>query len=86
MKDLKKACRYFYKYLSPYWKAIAVMVILTLAATFFQVIAPVYMGNAVTELGKYLAQYMDPKTRATASMASFYQALFLSAFPAECAL
>lgn len=77
MKDLKKACRYFYKYLSPYWKAIAVMVILTLAATFFQVIAPVYMGNAVTELGKYLAQYMDPKTRATASMASFYQALFL---------
>lgn len=77
MKDLKKACRYFYKYLSPYWKAIAVMVILTLAATFFQVIAPVYMGNAVTELGKYLAQYMDPKTRATASMSSFYQALFL---------
>lgn len=77
MKDLKKACRYFYKYLSPYWKASAVMVILTLAATFFQVIAPVYMGNAVTELGKYLAQYMDPKTRATASMASFYQALFL---------
>ncbi|MEY8662829.1 ABC transporter ATP-binding protein [Ligilactobacillus faecis] len=77
MKDLKKACRYFYKYLSPYWKASAVMVISTIAAAFFQVIAPVYMGNAVTELGKYLAQYMDPKTRATASMASFYQALFL---------
>lgn len=77
MKDLKKACRYFYKYLSPYWKASAVMVISTLAAAFFQVIAPVYMGNAVTELGKYLARYMDPKTRATASMASFYQALFL---------
>lgn len=77
MKDLKKACRYFYKYLSPYWKASAVMVISTVAAAFFQVIAPVYMGNAVTELGKYLAQYMDPKTRATASMASFYQALFL---------
>lgn len=77
MKDLKKACRYFYKYLSPYWKASAVMVISTVAAAFFQVIAPVYMGNAVTELGKYLARYMDPKTRATASMASFYQALFL---------
>lgn len=77
MKDLKNACRYFYKYLSPYGKAIAVMVVLTLAATFFQVIAPIYMGNSVTELGKYLAQYLDPKTRATASMDSFYRALFL---------
>ncbi|BDI00941.1 multidrug ABC transporter ATP-binding and permease protein [Ligilactobacillus murinus] len=79
MKDFKIACAYFWKYLKQYWVAVTIMIILTLLATFFQVIAPVYMGNAVTALTKYVAQLADPATRASASMAIFYTALKLMA-------
>lgn len=79
MKDFKIACAYFWKYLKQYWVAVTIMIILTLLATFFQVIAPVYMGNAVTALTKYVAQLADPATRASASMATFYTALKLMA-------
>ena len=79
MKDFKIACSYFWKYLKQYWVAVTIMIILTLLATFFQVIAPIYMGNAVTALTKYVAQLADPATRASASMATFYTALKLMA-------
>lgn len=77
MKDFKIACGYFWKYLKQYWIAVTIMIVLTLLATFFQVIAPIYMGNAVTALTKYVAQLADPATRASASMAIFYTALKL---------
>lgn len=79
MKDFKIACGYFWKYLKQYWLAVTIMIVLTLLATFFQVIAPIYMGNAVTALTKYVAQLADPATRASASMAAFYTALKLMA-------
>ena len=79
MKDIKIACGYFWKYLKQYWLAVTIMIVLTLLATFFQVIAPIYMGNAVTALTKYVAQLADPVTRASASMAAFYTALKLMA-------
>lgn len=79
MKDFKIACGYFWKYLKQYWVAVTIMIVLTLLATFFQVIAPIYMGNAVTALTKYVAQLADPATRASASMATFYTALKLMA-------
>lgn len=79
MKDFKIACGYFWKYLKQYWIAVTIMIVLTLLATFFQVIAPIYMGNAVTALTKYVAQLADPATRASASMAIFYTALKLMA-------
>ncbi len=79
MKDFKIACGYFWKYLKQYWVAVTIMIILTLLATFFQVIAPIYMGNAVTALTEYVAQLADPATRASASMATFYTALKLMA-------
>lgn len=79
MKDFKIACGYFWKYLKQYWIAVTIMIVLTLLATFFQVIAPIYMGNAVTALTKYVAQLADPATRASASMATFYTALKLMA-------
>lgn len=79
MKDFKIACGYFWKYLKQYWLAVTIMIVLTLLATFFQVIAPVYMGNAVTALTKYVAQLADPATRASASMNAFYTALKLMA-------
>lgn len=79
MKDFKIACGYFWKYLKQYWLAVTIMIVLTLLATFFQVIAPIYMGNAVTVLTKYVAQLADPVTRASASMVAFYTALKLMA-------
>lgn len=79
MKDFKIACGYFWKYLKQYWLAVTIMIVLTLLATFFQVIAPIYMGNAVTALTKYVAQLADPVTRASASMSAFYTALKLMA-------
>ena len=79
MKDFKIACGYFWKYLKQYWLAVTIMIVLTLLATFFQVIAPIYMGNAVTALTKYVAQLADPATRASASMIAFYTALKLMA-------
>lgn len=79
MKDFKIACGYFWKYLKQYWLAVTIMIVLTLLATFFQVIAPIYMGNAVTALTKYVAQLADPATRASVSMAAFYTALKLMA-------
>lgn len=79
MKDFKIACGYFWKYLKQYWLAVTIMIVLTLLATFFQVIAPIYMGNAVTALTKYVARLADPATRASASMATFYTALKLMA-------
>jgi len=79
MKDFKIACGYFWKYLKQYWLAVTIMIVLTLLETFFQVIAPIYMGNAVTALTKYVAQLADPATRASASMIAFYTALKLMA-------
>lgn len=79
MKDFKITCGYFWKYLKQYWLAVTIMIVLTLLATFFQVIAPIYMGNAVTVLTKYVAQLADPVTRASASMAAFCTALKLMA-------
>ena len=79
MKDFKIACGYFWKYLKQYWLAVTIMIVLTLLATFFQVIAPIYMGNAVTALTKYVAQLADPATRASDSMIAFYTALKLMA-------
>lgn len=79
MKDFKIACGYFWKYLKQYWIAVTIMIVLTLLAIFFQVIAPIYMGNAVTALTKYVAQLADPATRASASMIAFYTALKLMA-------
>lgn len=55
MSDTKKALRYFVKYLKGYWKGILVVVILSLISSGAMVIAPTYLGRAVTALTNYLA-------------------------------
>lgn len=69
MQDLKQALGYFKKYLRPYWKGILVVVIFTLISTWFQVLAPTYLGKTVTILTQYVEQknYRD--------MTAFYAAL-----------
>ena len=54
MNDFKKAMGYFGKYLKPYWKGISVVIIFTLISTWFQVLAPTYLGRAVSELTKFV--------------------------------
>ena len=49
----------------------------TIIFTWAQVEAPHYSGLALTALTKYVEQYFNPATRATASMDDFYQALKL---------
>ena len=49
----------------------------TIIFTWAQVEAPYYLGLALTALTKYVEQYFNPATRATASMDDFYQALKL---------
>lgn len=73
MSNTKKALRYFAKYLKPYWKGITIVVILSLISSGAQVMAPTYLGRSVTALTTYL---VDLK-KGTASMNTFYSALWL---------
>ncbi|MGX7043351.1 ABC transporter ATP-binding protein [Leuconostoc holzapfelii] len=75
MQDFKRAMHYFYRYLKRYWLGLGFVVIVTILSTYFQVKAPVYMGQAITELSRYLGEYMNPATHATASKTPFYHAL-----------
>lgn len=72
MSNTKKALRYFAKYLKPYWKRITIVVVLSLISSGAQVMAPTYLGRSVTALTTYLA---DLK-KGTASLDTFYQALW----------
>lgn len=69
----KKALNYFYRYLKPYWKGITVVVILSLISTVSQVLAPLFMGRAVTSLTKFVTAAFHGQWHLT----RFYQALGL---------
>lgn len=73
MTKLKAAVAYFSRYLKPFWKGILVVIGLTLAATYFQVLAPVYMGKSITALTKLVTG----KVAVSQAWATFYQAFGL---------
>lgn len=75
MHDFQRAMRYFYRYLKRYWLSLGFVVVVTILSTYFQVKAPVYMGQAITELSRYLGEVMNPATHAVASKTPFYNAL-----------
>lgn len=75
MHDFQRAMRYFYRYLKRYWLSLGFVVVVTILSTYFQVKAPVYMGQAITELSRYLGEVMNPATHAIASKTPFYNAL-----------
>lgn len=72
MSDTRKAIRYFIKYLKPYKKGIAIVILLSLLSSGAQVIAPTFLGRAVTDLTNYLADLKKD----TASLNTFYSALW----------
>ena len=75
MHDFQRAMRYFYRYLKRYWLSLGFVVVVTILSTYFQVKAPVYMGQAITELSRYLGDVMNPATHTIASKTPFYNAL-----------
>lgn len=75
MTRLSEAIGYFRRYLKPFWKGITLVVVLTLVATYFQVMAPVYMGKSVTALTDFITQ----AAKGHASMQRFFQAFWLMA-------
>lgn len=72
MSDTRKAIHYFIKYLKPYKKGIAIVILLSLLSSSAQVIAPTFLGRAVTDLTNYLADLKKD----TASLNTFYSALW----------
>lgn len=75
MSDLKSAGKFYYHYLSKYWKGMTVVLLLTIISTYLQVQAPVFMGEAFTKLMEYLQAWAYPATHAAASKTGFYDAL-----------
>ncbi|WP_461218200.1 ABC transporter ATP-binding protein [Lapidilactobacillus salsurivasis] len=75
MSDLKGAGKFFAHYLRKYWLGLLVVLGLTIVATYLQVKAPVFMGDAISDLAKYLQVWSNPATRAQASKAAFNSAL-----------
>lgn len=69
----KKALAYFARYLKPYWKGILVVVILSLISTVTQVLAPLFLGNAVTSLTKFVGSVF----KGHAQLDAFYKGLGL---------
>lgn len=68
------AIGYFKKYLAPYWRGIIVVIIFTLISDGFQVLAPMYMGRAITSLSHYVSLY---RQTGSASMGAFNHNLLL---------
>ncbi|MBS9336325.1 ABC transporter ATP-binding protein [Fructobacillus papyrifericola] len=73
MNKLKQAVDYFVRYLKPYWKGLLFAAVFTLAGTYAQIKAPLYLGDAVSGLTKYLTASFTPG--AHASLQDFYKAL-----------
>lgn len=67
----QKALNYFYRYLRPYWKGITIVIILSLISTVTQVIAPLFLGNAVTSL----TSFIESVFRNQANLNDFYKGL-----------
>lgn len=70
---IKRAVRYFTSYLTPYWKGLILAATLVLLGTYAQIKAPLYLGDAISGLTKYLTASFTPG--AHASLHDFYQAL-----------
>lgn len=77
MSDLKNAGKYYWHYLKKYWFGFLMTSILIGISTACIVIAPTYLGRAVSELTTYLQQWGDTATRSQASLGSFHKTLLI---------
>lgn len=77
MRDLKNAGKYYWHYLKKYWFGFLMTAILIGISTACIVIAPTYLGRAVSELTTYLQQWTNTATRGNASLGSFHKTLWV---------
>ncbi|CAJ2230888.1 ABC transporter ATP-binding protein [Companilactobacillus paralimentarius] len=77
MRDLKNAGKYYWHYLKKYWFGFLMTAILIGISTTCIVIAPTYLGRAVSELTTYLQQWTNTATRGDASLGSFHKTLWV---------
>ncbi|WP_203632283.1 ABC transporter ATP-binding protein [Lacticaseibacillus suibinensis] len=75
MKDLKIAGRYYWHYLKHYGWGFLFTAILIGISTACVVIAPTYLGRAISELTEYLKLWSNPATRGGANLADFHGTL-----------
>ncbi|EFR83210.1 ABC transporter, ATP-binding/permease protein, partial [Listeria monocytogenes FSL F2-208] len=59
MKEFKQISRFFWHYLRGYKPQLFVILIAVVFATYLQVKAPQYIGNAVQELGDYVVRLLQ---------------------------
>lgn len=76
MKDLKSVGKYYWHYLKRYWFGFIVTALLIGISTACIVIAPTYLGKAVSELTTYLQQWTNTATRSNASLTTFHRTLW----------
>ncbi|MDR3240823.1 MAG: ABC transporter ATP-binding protein/permease [Lactobacillaceae bacterium] len=77
MADFWNAIKFFAHYFKRYKLGIALLAVFTVISTYFQVKAPVYMGNAIQEMGNYIVVKLNPATAAHANLDKFHHALYL---------
>lgn len=77
MRDLKNAGKYYWHYLKKYWFGFLMTAIPIGISTACIVIAPTYLGRAVSELTTYLQQWTNTATRGDASLGSFHKTLWV---------
>lgn len=77
MGEINRGIKFFVYYLKRYKLSLIFVTLLTIASTYFQVKAPIYMGRAITELAKYVGMLMNPQTHDLASKTSFHNALWM---------
>lgn len=77
MSDLKNASKYYGHYFKRYWFGFLMTAILIGISTACIVIAPTYLGRAVSELTTYVQQWTHTATRANASLGGFHKTLLI---------
>ncbi|GEO58768.1 ABC transporter ATP-binding protein [Companilactobacillus bobalius] len=77
MRDLKNAGKYYWHYLKKYWFGFLMTAILIGISTACIVIAPTYLGRAVSELTTYLQQWTNTAARGDANLGSFHKTLWV---------
>lgn len=77
MSDLKNASKYYWHYFKRYWFGFAMTAILIGISTACIVIAPTYLGRAVSELTTYLQHWSNVATRSSANLGTFHKTLLV---------
>lgn len=77
MSDIKNASKYYWHYLKRYWFGFLMTAILIGISTACIVIAPTYLGRAVSELTTYVQQWNSSATHSSADLGSFHKTLLI---------